>query len=84
MLAAVLKSTRAIQISVAVVRAFIHLREMLVRHKKLALKLQEHDKRLGAHDTAIRGLFQTIRCLEKNGIRKKRRRIGFQANHNRL
>lgn len=79
MLAAVLKSARAVQISVAVVRAFIHLREILATHKKLALKLQEHDKRLGTHDTAIRALFQTIRCLEEDGSRKKRRKIGFKV-----
>ncbi len=79
MLANVLKSRRAIQASIVVVRAFIHLRNLLTTNKKLALKLAEHDKRLGTHDTAIRSLFQTIRRLEKDDIRKKRRKIGFKV-----
>lgn len=79
MLANVLKSRRAIQASLAVVRAFIHLRDLLGTNKKLALKLAEHDKRLGVHDTAIRSLFETIRHLEEDGIRKKQRKIGFKV-----
>lgn len=78
MLANVLRSHRAIQASIAVVRAFIHLRDLLGTHKKLALKLQEHDKHLGAHDSAIRSLFQTIRRLEEGEVRKRSRRIGFK------
>lgn len=63
MLASVLRSSRAVVISVALVRAFAQLRELLATHRELATKLTELERKLSGHDHAIRNLFETIRQL---------------------
>lgn len=76
MVASVLNSPRAIEVSVYVVRAFIKLREMLGSHKKLALKLAELEKRIEANDEEITALFEAIRQLMEAPA-KSEKRIGF-------
>lgn len=76
MVASVLNSPRAIEVSVYVVRAFIKLREMLGSHKKLALKLAELEKRIEANDDEITALFEAIRQLMEPPA-KSEKRIGF-------
>jgi hypothetical protein len=63
MLASVLRSPRAVAVSVALVRAFVQLRELLATHRELAVKLTELERKLSGHDHAIRNLFETIRQL---------------------
>jgi hypothetical protein len=63
MLAAVLSTPRAIEISVFVVRAFVRLREILATHKVLAHKLAELERKIDTHDEAIRSLVSAIRQL---------------------
>ena len=63
MLAAVLNTPRAIEVSVFVVRAFVRLREMLTTHKALAHKLAELESKIETHDEAIRSLVSAIRQL---------------------
>lgn len=63
MLASVLRSSRAVVVSVALVRAFVQLRELLTTHRELAVKLGELERKLAGHDHAIRNLFETIRQL---------------------
>lgn len=63
MLASVLRSPRAVVVSVALVRAFVQLRELLNTHRELAAKLGELERKLAGHDHAIRNLFETIRQL---------------------
>jgi phage regulator Rha-like protein len=77
MVAMVLNSPRAVEMSVHVVRAFVRLREMLATHKELAKKLAELELRLEGHDQAIHNLFETIRQLI-NPPDSKPRRIGFR------
>lgn len=78
MLASVLRSPRAVTVSVALVRAFVQLRELLGTHRDLAAKLGELERKLAGHDHAIRELFETIRQLlapsEKPG-----REMGFHT-----
>lgn len=76
MVASVLNSPRAIEVSVYVVRAFIKLREMLGTHKKLAFKLTELEKRIEANDEEITALFEAIRQLMEPPT-KAEKRIGF-------
>ena len=66
MLGNVLKSSRAIEVSLIVVRAFVQLREMLSTHKELALKLEELERKTTSHDQAIAGLIDAIRSLMQN------------------
>jgi hypothetical protein len=76
MVASVLNTSRAIEVSVYVVRAFVKLREMLGTHKEMARKLAELERKLETHDARIRSLFDAIRHLMAPPV-KPRRRIGF-------
>lgn len=53
MLGNVLKSDRAVEVSLIVVRAFVHLRELVSNHKELSQKLNQLERKVGAHDRAI-------------------------------
>ena len=63
MLSSVLRSARAVQVNIAVMRAFVRLREALATNKVLARKLAELEKGIAKHDENIRTLFQAIREL---------------------
>ncbi len=78
MLSTVLNSERAIRINVAIMRAFVKLREMLSAHKALARKLTELERKLEGHDAQIHSLFEAIRQLMAPP-KRVRRKIGFQA-----
>ncbi|MBI3779049.1 MAG: ORF6N domain-containing protein [Gammaproteobacteria bacterium] len=77
MAATVLNSSRAVQVSVFVVRAFVRLREMLSSNKALARKLNELERKLATHDHAITELIEAIRQLMAPPEPKKKRPIGF-------
>jgi hypothetical protein len=77
MVASVLNTKRAIQVSVFVVRAFVKLREMLSTHKELAHKLAVLERKLQNHDESIRSLVAAIRQL-MTPTEPKRRPIGFR------
>jgi len=78
MAANVLRSERAIEMSVFVVRAFVRLRGMLATHKEPAHKLDELERKVGEHDEAIQSLVTAIRELMSLSS-KERRAIGFGA-----
>ena len=77
MAANVLRSKRAVQMSVQVVRAFVRLREMVAANKELAAKLDELEQRVSNHDEAITGIIKTIRELAIRPEPTPKRRIGF-------
>jgi len=78
MVASVLNTKRAIQVSVFVVRAFVKLREMLATHKELAHKLAELERKLQNHDQSIRSLVVAIRQLmAPPEPEPPKKRIGF-------
>lgn len=60
MLANVLNSPKAVQVSVQIVRTFVHLRELLATHKDLAAKLKEIEKK---YDKQFKVVFEAIRQL---------------------
>jgi len=74
MLASVLKSPIAIAASIQVVRAFVHLREILASHQDLARKLAELEKK---YDKQFQIVFDAIRQLMTPNTSKKSR-IGFE------
>jgi hypothetical protein len=78
MVASVLNSKRAVEVSIYEVRAFVKLREMLGTHKALAQKLDELERQVESHDSHIRSLFEAIRQLMEPA-RPKSRRIGFRT-----
>jgi hypothetical protein len=80
MAASVLSSPRAIEISVHVVRAFVHLREMVSGHKELAQKLNQLERKVGAHDKAIAEIINAIRRLMAPEEPKKTNEESFGEN----
>ncbi len=78
MLSSVLRSERAVQVNVAIMRAFVSLRRMLSANEGLARKLAELERRLEGHDQAIKSLFDAIRELMAPPLKPKRE-IGFHA-----
>ena len=56
MLSSVLRSKRAVQVNIVVMRAFVQLRQVLSSHTELARKLADLEQRTEGHDTAIRQL----------------------------
>ena len=82
MLSSVLRSEQAIQVNVAVMRAFVQLRRVLASHSELAQKLNELEQRIESHDEAIRSLFEAIRQLMDPGPPtpdEGRKEIGFHV-----
>jgi len=77
MAATVLNSDRAVQMSLFVVRAFVHLREMLATNQRLAGKIGELERRLDTHDSTIQELIEAIKELMEPE-EPCRTRIGFQ------
>lgn len=63
MLSGVLKSKRAIQVNVAIMRAFVKLREALLANVQLASKLAELEHTIANHDEHIQALFDVVRQL---------------------
>ncbi len=63
MLSTVLNSERAIQVNIAIMRAFVKLREFLLTHKELAQKLEELERKYQLHETDIQVIFEAIKKL---------------------
>ena len=77
MVSAVLNTTRAVEISVYVIDAFVRMRDALLTSKVLGKRLDELERRLGTHDRAIGEILAAIRQLTAPPEPPKRRRIGF-------
>lgn len=75
MLSSVLRSKRAVQVNVQIMRAFVRLREMVATHKDLARRLDELEKK---YDAQFRVVFDAIRQLMA-GPEPKEKKIGFRA-----
>ncbi len=63
MLAAVLNSERAVEVSVFVVKAFVRMRAMLADRRQFALKLAELESRLATHDRRFTEVFAALKAL---------------------
>jgi hypothetical protein len=76
MLSSILRSKRAVQVNIAIMRAFVKLRETLSLHKELAMKLKALECKVEGNSDAIRSVFEAIRRLMKEK-ENPRRKIGF-------
>jgi len=76
MLSSILRSNRAIEVNIAIMRAFVQLKTMISSHKELALKLSELEQRLEGHDEQIHVIFEAIKQLMAPP-KKPRKKIGF-------
>ena len=73
MLSSVLRSTRAVQVNIEIMRAFVRLRELMATDKDLVRHLNEMEKK---YDSQFRVVFDAIRELMAPPESKKRK-IGF-------
>jgi len=78
MLSSVLRSARAVQVNIAIMRAFVKLREMLLSNEDLNRKLSALERKFGEHDENFKVVFAALRKL-MSPPDKPRRRIGFKA-----
>jgi len=78
MLSSVLNSKRAIQVNILIMRAFVKLREMLLTHKELSVKIEALEKKYSKHDEKIQKIFEAIRQLIVPPEEPKRK-IGFHV-----
>ena len=76
MLSSVLRGQRAVQVNIAIMRAFVRLRQILSAHKELAHKLTELERKIEKHDVEIKTIFEAIRQL-MTPSEKPKKRIGF-------
>jgi hypothetical protein len=83
MLASVLRSEKAVQMSIAVVRAFIALKQYVIRQDGISQQLQEIRDRLGEHDVQLNSIYEAIENLLDEKVEQRnwedRERIGFKA-----
>jgi ORF6N domain len=70
MLSGVLRSKRAVEINVSIMRAFVRLREILATHEELARKVAQHDRQITA-------LFEHVKALLEPPPPPKKPPIGF-------
>ena len=77
MLSSVLRSQRAIQVNIAVMRAFVKLREILSTNKELAQKLAQLEQKTEKHDKEIQAIFHAIRQLMAPPEEKPKGKYGF-------
>ena len=78
MLSSVLKSRRAIQVNILIVRTFVRMRELLATHKDLAARVEELERMQERHTSFISILAEEIDLLKLPPPAPKRR-IGFPA-----
>jgi hypothetical protein len=79
MLSSVLNSGRAVQVNVAIMRAFVKLREVMATHQDLASKISALERKYAEHDGEIQVIFDAIRRLLEPPPVAPKRRIGCQA-----
>jgi len=78
MLSSILRSKRAIYVNIAIMRVFVKLKEMIITHKDLMLKLSELERKIERHDEDICTIFEAIRQLMDPPPQKPRRVKGFK------
>ena len=78
MLSSVLHSHRAVGVNIAIMRAFVRLREIVGAHKDLMNKLEILERKFESHDVQIHGIFEAINQLMEPE-QKQRRRVGFDV-----
>ena len=86
MLSSVLNSKRAIEVNIAIMRAFVRMREILLTNKDLAakiealeLKYKNHDMKFSEFDRHIVAIFEAIKQLMASPPVPEKPKVGFNA-----
>jgi len=80
MLSCVLNSKRAIDTNIRIIRVFTKMREMLLTHKDILIKLEQFEKQVGKNSEDIQLIFEALKQL-LNPVQEPRRQIGFKRNN---
>jgi hypothetical protein len=82
MLSGIINSKRAIQMNIAIMRAFVELRKVLLMKSDFKIQLDEIKERLGGHDAQLNQIYDAIEnIIDQNTAQNKwdhRDRIGFK------
>lgn len=78
MLSSVLKSKRAVNVNILIIKVFIKMREMLRNNHQLEKKMNELERKLGVHDEELKSIVNVIRQLIAPP-QKPKRKIGFHS-----
>lgn len=79
MLSSVLNSSKAIAVNILIMRTFTRLRELLVAHKDLALKIENLERASRDHGHKIQAIVQAIKELLTEPPQKRKLPIGFHV-----
>jgi len=77
MLSSILNSERAIHVNIRIMRAFVKLKELLLTHKDLSIRIDKLERQYVTHDEKIKDIFEAIRQLIASPKVKERRIAGF-------
>ena len=77
MLSSVLNSERAIQVNIAIMRAFTRIRKIMATHKELAHKIEELERKHSKHELEITTIFKVLKKMLEPPP-PARRKIGFR------
>ena len=77
MLSSVLRSDRAVQVNIAIMRAFVQLRQWLASHADIERKLLEMEQK---YDEQFQAVFEVIKQLTTPDVPENDRKIGFRLN----
>lgn len=77
MLSTVLKSEKAIQINIMIMRTFVRIREIVSTHTELAKKISDIEKRVDYHDETLIDLIEAVKKLLPMSVSNNKRKIGF-------
>jgi phage regulator Rha-like protein len=82
MLSGILNSDKAIAMNIAIMRAFVEIRRILIQETDLRVQLNEIRERLGEHDTQLNAIYDAMEnLLDEKAAQKKfeeRKRVGFK------
>jgi hypothetical protein len=76
MLSSVLRSKRSIQVNIAIMRAFIQLRQTIAEHREIAKKVADHEKKITGLTADVLHIFRLIQPI-LDGPLTNPKRIGF-------
>jgi hypothetical protein len=81
MLSSVLRSERAIDVNIAIMRVFVEMRKLFLNHQELMIKVTELANKVGEHDESIGILYEYLKSYDEEQKRRieweNRKPIGF-------
>jgi len=82
MLANVIKSEQAIQMSIRIIEIFVKIREMILTHKDILRKLEQLERQVVSNSEEIQIIFTALKHLLNPPAQEQRKPIGFRNSHN--